>query len=42
MLFMGHGPGRPRLVGDYTALKAAKSRGREEVVRVLLEAGARD
>ena len=42
MLFMGHGPTKPRLVGGYTALKAARGRQREEVVRVLLEAGARD
>ncbi len=42
MLFMGHGPTKPRLVGGYTALKAATGRQRKEVVRVLLEAGARD
>lgn len=42
MLFMGHGPTKPRLVGGYTALKAARDRHREEVVKVLLEAGARD
>ncbi|MBI5909115.1 MAG: ankyrin repeat domain-containing protein [Betaproteobacteria bacterium] len=42
MLFMGHGPTRPRLVGGYTALKAARGRQQEEVVRVLLAAGARD
>ncbi len=42
MLFMGHGPTKPQLVGGYTALKAARGRQQEEVVRVLLEAGARD
>lgn len=42
MLLMGHGPTRPRLVGGYTALKAARSRQREEVVRILHEAGAKD
>jgi ankyrin repeat protein len=42
MLFMGHAPSKPRLVGGYTALTAAKNRQREEVVRVLREAGAGD
>ncbi len=42
MLIMGHGPSQPRLVGGTTALKAARGRQREDVVKVLLEAGARD
>jgi hypothetical protein len=42
MLTMGHGPSQPRLVGGTTALKAARGRQREDVVKVLLEAGARD
>jgi ankyrin repeat protein len=42
MLIMGHGPSQPRLVGGATALKAARGRQREDVVKVLLEAGARD
>jgi ankyrin repeat protein len=42
MLTMGHGPSQPRLVGGTSALKAARGRQREDVVRVLLEAGARD
>ena len=41
-LFMGHGPTKPRLVGGYTALKAARGRQREEVGKVLIEAGARE
>ena len=36
----GHSPAKPRLVGGYTAMRAAKERGHEEVVRVLREAGA--
>ena len=42
MLIMGHGPSQPRLVGGTTALKAASGRQREDVVKVLLDAGARD
>lgn len=42
MLFMGHGPSRPRLVGGYTPLRIAKERGREEVVRLLVQARARE
>lgn len=37
----GHGPPRPRLVGGYTAMRAAEERGHGEVLRVLREAGAR-
>jgi ankyrin repeat protein len=42
MLFMGHGPSKPRLVGGYTPLKIAKERNREEVVRILQQARAKD
>lgn len=40
MWFMGHSPSKPRLVGGYTPLRAAKERGHEEVVRILVQAGA--
>jgi ankyrin repeat protein len=36
----GHSPPKPRLVGGYTAMRAAKERGHEAVVRALREAGA--
>jgi hypothetical protein len=36
---MGHSPSSPRLVGSYTALRAAKEQGRTEVARILIEAG---
>lgn len=42
MLFMGHGPSKPRLVGGYTPLKIAKERNRAEVVRILEQAGAKE
>jgi ankyrin repeat protein len=38
----GHSPGPPRLVGGYTALRAAKERGHAEAVRVLQAAGGRE
>jgi ankyrin repeat protein len=38
----GHSPAPPRLVGGYTALRAAKERGHAEVVRILEAAGARE
>jgi hypothetical protein len=38
----GHSPAPPRLVGGYTALRAAKQRGHGEVVRILSEAGGRE
>jgi ankyrin repeat protein len=38
----GHSPSRPRLVGGYTALRAARERGHAEVARLLSEAGGRD
>lgn len=42
MLFMGHSPSKPRLVGGYTPLKAAKERKREEVVRILVQTRAKE
>ena len=36
----GHSPSKPRLVGGYTAMGAAKERGHERVVSVLRDAGA--
>jgi ankyrin repeat protein len=42
MLFMGHGPSRPRLVGGFTPLRVARARGHEEVARLLRAAGAND
>jgi len=42
MLFMGHGPSKPRLVGGYTPLKIAKERNHAEVVRLLEQARAKD
>ncbi len=38
----GHGPRPPKLVGGYTALRAAKERGHADVARILSEAGGRD
>ena len=38
----GHSPAPPRLVGGYTALRAAKERGHADVVRILSEAGGRE
>ena len=40
--FAGHSPAPPRLVGGYTALRAAKEAGQAEVVRILKEAGGRE
>ena len=40
--FGGHSPSPPRLVGGYTALRAARERGHAEVARILSEAGGRD
>ena len=42
MLFMGHGPSKPRLVGGYTSLKIAKERNHAEVARILEQARAKD
>src|SRR4051812_4312954 len=42
MWFMGHSPSKPRLVGGYTPLKIAKERKREEIVSILVRAGAKD
>jgi len=42
MWFMGHPPTKPRLVGGYTPLKIAKQRGREEIARLLIQAGAKE
>lgn len=42
MLFMGHSPSKPRLVGGYTPLRIARERGRDEVVRLLVAAGAKE
>jgi ankyrin repeat protein len=42
MLFMGHGPSKPRLVGGYTPLRIATEKNREEVVGILRQAGAKD
>lgn len=42
MWFIGHPPTKPRLVGGYTPLKIARERGRDEIVRILLQAGARE
>lgn len=41
MWFPGHGPSKPRLVGGYTPLGIAQERGRDEVVRILRQAGAK-
>lgn len=38
----GHGPRPPRLVGGYTALRAARQRGHAEVARLLIEAGGKE
>jgi hypothetical protein len=38
----GHGPRPPRLVGGFTALRAARQRGHAEVARVLIEAGGKE
>ena len=38
----GHSPAKPRLVGGYTALGAAKERGHSEVARILAAAGGRE
>ena len=38
----GHSPAPPRLVGSYTALRAARERQRAEVVRLLEAAGGRE
>jgi ankyrin repeat protein len=38
----GHSPAPPRLVGGYTALRAAKERGHTEVARILEAAGGRE
>jgi ankyrin repeat protein len=38
----GHSPAPPRLVGGYTALRAAKEAGQAEVARILKEAGGRE
>jgi hypothetical protein len=38
----GHSPSPPRLVGGYTALRAAKERGHADVVRILEAAGGRE
>jgi len=40
--FAGHSPAPPRLVGGYTALRAAQEAGQAEVVRILSEAGGRE
>jgi len=40
--FAGHSPAPPRLVGGYTALRAAKEAGQADVVRILSEAGGRE
>ena len=42
MWFAGHPPSEPRLVGGYTPLKIAREREREEIARLLLEAGAKE
>jgi ankyrin repeat protein len=38
----GHGPRKPRLVGGYTPLRAAKERSHAEVARLLSDAGGRE
>lgn len=38
----GHSPAPPKLVGGYTALRAAKQQGHAEVAKVLMEAGGRE
>jgi ankyrin repeat protein len=38
----GHSPAPPRLVGGYTALRAAKERNHAEVARILETAGGRE
>ncbi len=40
--FAWHGPAKPRLVGGYTALRAAKERGHAEVAKILIEAGGKE
>ncbi len=42
MLFMGHGPSKPRLVGGYTPLSIANKKRRDEVVQILTAAGAKE
>jgi ankyrin repeat protein len=42
MWFAGHGPSQPRLVGGYTPLRIAKERGRQDVVNLLVAAGAKE
>jgi len=37
-----HSQPKPRLVGGYTALRAAKERGHAETARILAEAGGRE
>jgi ankyrin repeat protein len=38
----GHSSSRPKLVGDYTALRAAREQGHAEAVKVLSEAGGKE
>ena len=40
--FAGHSPGKPKLVGGYTALGAAKAKGHIEVGRILMRAGGKE
>jgi hypothetical protein len=42
MLFGGHSPSKPPLVGGYTALKAARERRHDDVAAILVQAGGRD
>ena len=38
----GHSASRPKLVGGYTALRAARARGHADVARLVVEAGGKD
>jgi ankyrin repeat domain-containing protein 17 len=38
----GHSPAKPRLVGGYTALRAANEKGHTEVVHLLVAAGGKE